>query len=702
MSKLIRLPHAAFVLLLAAPIWGFAQEQPNPKTLLPDSVLSVLQDEVSGSLALSYVIELAGYNRNRPASEYAGTYWESQYVDSMATSFGLANVHIERFKRRPQWDAEYGELWMVEPKKRLIISHRDVAAALAPGSQSVDTTAELIYCGRGEREEDYEGRDVAGKIVLVSGSLSKAHRIAVGKKNAVGVVSFNDPTGKPIDRPDQISWQSIRPAPGQEHAFGFTLSHRLGMKLLDRLERGQKVVVRARVKTAMYDVDREVPTAVIPGDGSTSQEVVLSGHLFEGISKQGAADDASGAAVVLEVGRALTHLIRSGVLPRPKRTIRLLWVPEITGTAAYLERYPQEVANMVAAISIDMIGENQTLHRNSLHLYRNPYSMASFVDDVCQDFFEYVGDTNREKVHNRRIVYGFMNPIIDPNGSQDPFFFHIEKYYGSSDHAVYNHYDVGVPAVLFNNWPDRAYHTSEDRPASLDPTQLKRGAFIAAAAAYYLASAGSEEVERLAGLMAGYAKERIGRDLTAAMEAVSRSTPETIAQSYKEAQVKVRQAYLRESRALGTVKVLAAGDRSAAQKIDGLQRRLALGQTADLKLLEAHYRNVCRQLGVPAEKPRLTAEERRASRYFPVRAAPDSGASLISRLFRRGRSRRLRPFAAREALALADGSHSVLQIRDFISAEFEPVAVDQVVRFFADLAKQGQISFKGERPPVDE
>ncbi len=65
-----------------------------------------------------------------------------------------------------------------------------------------------------------------------------------------------------------------------------------------------------------------------------------------------------------------------------------------------------------------------------------------------------------------------------------------------SDHSVFN--DGGIPAMQFNYWPDNFYHSSEDRIVHVDPTELKRVGFMAAAAMYYLATAGSRQARDLA------------------------------------------------------------------------------------------------------------------------------------------------------------------------------------------------------------
>ncbi|HET8923722.1 MAG TPA: hypothetical protein VFN26_12095, partial [Candidatus Acidoferrum sp.] len=57
-----------------------------------------------------------------------------------------------------------------------------------------------------------------------------------------------------------------------------------------------------------------------------------------------------------------------------------------------------------------------------------------------------------------------------------------------SDHDVYQDSSFGIPAIYLNDWPDRYIHTNFDSAANVDPTKLKRAAFIGAASGYYLAS----------------------------------------------------------------------------------------------------------------------------------------------------------------------------------------------------------------------
>src|SRR6476646_1817585 len=587
-----------FILLLCNATSVLAQEQPDPRTLIPQETLNALAQHISGAQALHNVMEMCPYERNRAPEEYAGTYREAAYAEAKAKEYGFADVHIERFPLGTrQWDGEMAELWVTEPgPPQLVTSYRDVTATLATGSHSADVTADLVYVGRGDSADDYKDKDVKGKIVLCSGPVGAAHNLAVRQFGAEGVVSFFNATGKPIDRPDQIGWSGIGGGPGAAPAaagasapkttFGFILSLRMGLDLLSRVEKHQHVKVHAIVKASEYDTPMQVVVATIPGDGSTNEEFHFTAHLFEGIAKQGANDNCGGPATQLEAGRAWIALINAGVLPKPKRTVRFLWVPEISGTRAYLKAHTDLAAHAVASVSTDMVGANQSINHNSLHLNQTMYSIPSVINDVSRQFFEYVGETNREKLHNRRIAYAFSNPIVDPAGTHDPFWYHIEKFYGASDHQVHLDWDPRIPAVQYGNWPDAVYHSSDDSPSNQDPTQMKRAAVIMLTVGAVFADAGPADAVAISNTAMQYANSRAATDLGDALNLISASTSATINDSYKEALNLVRMAYVRERADIRSAGSLAIGDKTALSDIGALEQTFAGAEALDVQRVQ--------------------------------------------------------------------------------------------------------------------
>ncbi len=723
MSSHVRLAVACAiaVVTLSNPARLNGQEQYDRTTLIPAKTLAAIANEVSGAQALNHVIDIAGYERDRKASEYGeGVPREAEVVAAIAREAGLSAVEILRPAGEPrmQWDGEEGELWIEEPvaSRRLLTRYRDVAATLAPNSLTTDVTADLVFVGRGDRESDYAGKDVKGKIVLGWGSLGAIHSMAVTRYGAAGAISYGVSSGKPVDRPDQIAWSSIGafPPDGEKTGlsrtswFGFNLSHRMGMQLLDLLDKG-KVRLRAKVRASQYPVQLPIVTATIPGDGSLAStgkdEVVFVAHLFEGATKQGANDNTSGVAVQLEIARAWIALVKSGALAAPKRTIRFLWVPEISGTMAYLREHREEALRMLAAVNMDMVGANQTLHKNSANLAVTPFSLPSFVNDVGAQFVEWVGDTNREKVHNRRIAYAFQNPMIDPRGSQDPFRFSVDKFYGATDNQPFVDYNPRIPTISFDNWPDIAYHTSEDSPSVLDATQMKRMAFIGLAIGHVLATATPADAPAIASLSAAFGQRRLGDYLSIAMMRMAEATTaEALHSAYKEALTNVRWSYWRETEQVRSAKVLTTGDAQLTRHVEAIANAMAAGEAVDRKRVEAAYVGRAAAIGVsPVLSPALTPDEQAAARLVPVMKPVDpSAAPLFGGP--RGRASQGPPppltgYYASEARSLADGTRSILDIHGAISTEFGPVPLERVVEHFRTLEKAGTLTISDKGTP---
>ncbi len=139
------------------------------RCLVPVPIREPILNEVSGEQAQLHVQFLAA-NRDRQAAEYQDQYFETTYIRDMAKQYGLSDVQVDFFPTRDTWDAEEGDLWIVQPRKEKIASITMVPTALAQGSKSTDVEAEVVYVGLG-READYAGKDVKGKIVLGSGSV---------------------------------------------------------------------------------------------------------------------------------------------------------------------------------------------------------------------------------------------------------------------------------------------------------------------------------------------------------------------------------------------------------------------------------------------------------------------------------------------------------------------------------------------------
>jgi hypothetical protein len=624
------------------------------RSVVPASIRDPILLEYSGELAYAHVQVLA-LNRQRAIEEYADTYMETGYMEEMATRYGLSDVRVDYFEAGYAWVPEVGDLWMVEPIQKKIASLTMVPAALASGSTNSEAEAELVYVGAG-RPADYEGKDLQGKIALGNTSVGSVFSTAVGRFGAVGALGTGS-SGVSRDRPgytlDQIGWASIRPPEGTE-GFGFNLSLRQFTELRNLLERGERVVLKAKVRTRRVPGRMNVVSAAIPGTDPGAGELMIVSHLFERPPTPGGSDNCSGVAVTLEIGRTLAELIRRGELPQPKRTIRFLWVPEISGSRAYMYANPDLEDRLIAAMNYDMPGEDLEKTDSYLRMKMTPDSRPSYLNDLIGDLLRFTDQTE----------------IRTQTGNNSPFNYRLVPFISSSDHIVF--LDAGIPAMQFNHWPDNFYHSSADVAEMTDPTEMKRTGFIGASSFYYLAVAGEEEAKELAWEVAANGDmwlAEVARQSARLLDV----DPDDLGDRYGAARNKIHGAFTRGEGALASV--LDLSDTPATRALVA-SLRSNLGRSRDLQYqkLETVYEDLAASLGVAPREPEPSSLERELDVLVPrklhnfyseeYREASGELRSLLPR------GLNLPRLASTEIAWFVNGERSIAEIWRLVRAEY--------------------------------
>lgn len=679
-----------------------AAQEKEDRTLLTWDQMRAIIMEASGERAMHHVLEFVPYQRVRPASEYTvGPFRESRVTADFAKDYGFSSVEIEKFPGGTLWQPSKGQLWASErlgPRKLYDIY--DTPVALGGNTPTGDISGELIDIGNGGRAEDYAGKDVKGKVVMGSASLNALQRMAVFERGAVGVLSWN--SMRPIDETDIMISSSIAAANpnGGSPGFGWMVTTRTAHDLSTRLEKGEKITIRSVVEAQTYPGRQEVIHATIAGDGSTNQDVIVSGHIYEGLIKQGANDDNSGAAHILEMGRAYIQLVKEGKLPKPKRTIHFLFVQEISGTNAWLNAHPDVAKRIIADLNYDMEGLRLSTGGAQWLLMRTPDSFPSFLNDICQNFLEFVAEITRERVRYRANGYAPALDVLSPNGSRDPFNIKVDKYYGSSDHATYMQH--GIPAIIFNTWPDPWYHSSQDTPDKLDATQFKRAAVVSIGAMTVLATADDPMAVRVVADVLGRGAERMTAAQRKGLGYIGdvKSGAE-LAQAYVDAKAAVRHQTNIEKSVVKSSNVLFANPADAEKKLaatyDPLLETRANTLLAELK---ATYALAAATWKVPATEPVQSELEKMAARTVVERNAPAGGAGGGGRGAGGGGGgggrgggvqSRIPGHMTGELNAVLGRGMTVLEIHDFISGEFEPVPLQDVWDYVKAMETAGTL-----------
>jgi hypothetical protein len=652
----------AAVLLLASP--AFAQERAIP--FWPDAVPAAIHAEIDGVAALETVRQLSRFHRVQGSPGFAAA---AELLRSKALAAGLSDVAIERFpadgttkyahfRSHLGWNATSATLEEVSPTRRLIAAFPDLPVALADYSQDADVTAALVDVGAGTKASDYEGKDVRGKIVLADGALPAVHRLACEERGAAGFLSAypNQATPWSGDDRDLVRWGHLSPYQLQNR-FAFMVSKRQAEDLRARLAAGETIVLSARVAAKMVPATYDVLTAAIPGSDAAAGDIVVTAHLCH--QSAGANDNASGSAAILEVARALSAAIRRGALPPPRRTIRFLWVPEITGSQVYLVRHPERAKGFVAGVHMDMVGGLLSTTRGTFHISRTAESLPHVVNDIAAAWFEQVVAASLRYAEGRggSAYSGF----VWPPGSREPFLGDVRGLEMGSDHEVFEAAGFRIPMVYFHDYPDVTIHTQKDQPENLDPTKLGRVAYVGAGTVWTLAALPDSEAPRLLALARVDAQARILR------AGISEGP---------DAGLTLREA---TKGAIETLDSVARLWPSTAPEVAQYTARLSASLTPAPPPADRR---------VPVRNPEIAGP---LNVYFYDYFADVPGGDL-SRIALAGREDG--EVLAYEALNLADGTRSISAIRDVLSGRYAPVPLPVIVEYFDLLAKAGVVTFR--------
>jgi hypothetical protein len=531
---------------LACLLTSLALGQTSP--FVPEKTERALVNELSGDLAFETLRITTQWHKPSGSEGFLAV---ARYVQEKAKAAGLSDVRwIDQVAEAPAWTCHRADAWLLqgegaEQKETRLGSFAEVATSIADNSRSADVTAELVDVGSGDAASDYDGKDVRGRIVLAYGNPHAVMEQAVWKRGAAGILAWSSTRLNPLaDAADQIAWQSVpdEDGPGGEKTtFAFILSARQGKALSDRLRGevsrrwgggtpGAATTLRARVlveSSVLPAKQTAMVEARIPGTDPSLPEIVLTSHLQE--EKFSANDNQSGVASMLEIGRALTTLIAQGKLARPRRGIRFWWCDEIYSEYRYFADHPGEEKKILVNLNQDMVGAKQSVGSRTQFMARTPWSRPSYLSDVQESVLNAVVEGNNAYLpawQTDALPPGeaFTKPMFSRLGTREPFHAQAVPYFDSTDHLVFNDVWVGVPGTTLTNWPDENIHSSGDDLWQIDPTQLKRNAFVVAATTWWIANATAADVPFLASFVGARGAERLGRNLVAAQTWIETGT----------------------------------------------------------------------------------------------------------------------------------------------------------------------------------
>ena len=289
-------------------------------------------------------------------SRFAGTPGERQARDFILARFaayGLLEAHLDPFTYMG-WQRGTCQVQLVSPRALPLLSAQSLV--YSPSTPEGGLRSEVVDVSSGSKEE-FAARhsEIASKIVLASSASSpegqRIHRREkYGRAVAAGAVGFLFANHLPGMLAPTGSLRGGRVA----EIPGLGLSHEDGFALARHCRRGQAVVEfhvhNKSGPTEAWHVVGEVPGSKA---GTVDEEIIVIGGHYDGHDiAQGAMDNASGVAVILELARAFGPL--RGQLPRTLRFIAFA-VEElgVLGSTEYVKKHRDELGPVSFMLNLD-------------------------------------------------------------------------------------------------------------------------------------------------------------------------------------------------------------------------------------------------------------------------------------------------------------------------------------------------------------
>ena len=215
------------------------------------------------------------------------------------------------------------------------------------------------------------GEDVTGAFVLLDPD-ARPHKGDLQMLLDLGALGYvSDYIENPLDTPDHASWLNAGTELANWHCFagerpfiGYMISPRTGFYLRAACQNGP-VRVRAFSDARTYESELPVVTALLRGE--TDREVWLVAHLYEPLID----DNSSGVVGCVAVLKALRAMAEAGKL-RLRHSVRVLFISEMYGSAAYIERIGDGRKKAIGAINMDGLVASADKRRDRYQVIEGP------------------------------------------------------------------------------------------------------------------------------------------------------------------------------------------------------------------------------------------------------------------------------------------------------------------------------------------
>ncbi|UCE80746.1 MAG: M28 family peptidase [Methanobacteriota archaeon] len=374
---------------LAQPAFGKQKNKPQPslgelteEELAFAAAIGSGEYEYNITEKLAYSMGTLPGGMHRPCGSEA-EYEAAEYLESEMIEIGLQNVAIEEFPTN-SWTFKGASVEVLSPEGLTLPAS---SYGGLNGTPPEGVTAEIIDVGYG-LEDDYTGKDVEGKLVLISITYCEAGWSSqllyqAELKGAIGAI---------------VDWVAEEQIPDSLYMTGecgrpflcVDIGHNGMAYLRDLLASGQVIVNLKSDITIDYEGTGHNVVGYLPGNTNPDEYIIIGGHYDKWWYS--ASDDSAGVSRVLGIARAM---VESGY--EPSRTIVFVafsgeeygwvesWYAWLQGSWSFINAtHPEMIGKTIAYFNSEgggTKGSTSVRSRGAPETYRFRFDVMGAIDD---------------------------------------------------------------------------------------------------------------------------------------------------------------------------------------------------------------------------------------------------------------------------------------------------------------------------------
>lgn len=451
-----------------------------------DRVSEALAKKIDGNRARKTAIDLNEYDKYYTNDSFAkGSAWlVAKFKAAGCREAEVVNLPADGETRMQDWtmpltwNCDGGELRLVEPTEELLCNRELEPRCVAQWSDGTPGTvqAELHIM---QDDAPYP----AGAFVLTDKAPPEIIKRA---RQAMPAAFISDYVRKGYPDHRTMWSNAMSEEPGfwgvlarQIIAPVFMISPAQGKRLREMASQGP-VTLAGNISARVAPGTISAATAVTEGL-RTDQEVVVFAHGYEA----GVNDNDSGVAAIVEAATAIGELINSGVLPKPKRSIRWLIVSECYGMVGFYTLRADLAKRGIVGLYLDTVGDKSGPDY-PLILHRTGAVQPTYANALVKLVLDRLPADRKADYH-----WAYENHIPTADDMiTDPM--------------------VGIASPWMGRGHEfTAWHSSDDVASTIDADTMYGSAFLAAVYGYFVASAEDEDATWLAEQMVPLMEEEL-------------------------------------------------------------------------------------------------------------------------------------------------------------------------------------------------